>query len=498
VTTSPVISLDGKQIAFIESNGTTASVVLIKWAAETGETVTSPKTLANQGSASAYLSCTPSAATPCMYTIAFGNGSDDTFSAPYYDYRGDALYVGDDNGNLHQFTGAFFGAPAENISSPWPVKLGTNELAPPVYDATWDAVFVGDLGGGLYCVTTTTGSCTTGQTSLGNGWYESSTTTGGQIADAPLVNASANYILAFVNSSANGDIVYGNSEQYFPTSAGTVGVGTGADGYYLYAGNYDNVYYDSPNITGDLYVVGDTGATTGATLYRVGLSGGFLNGGVTGVATGLTASGAYPWPSPVSEFCNNSAGSCSLQTASGCTVSGGTTINCTTADFVSADVGATINGTDITAGTTITSVSTSKKIGISATATGNPGTVTIGVTDAGIDYVFFSVNEGNKGGCTASVGNGCILSYNVSNPTAVAISASTAGLNVVTPASNGCWATGGLSIDNSATTTGASQIYFIGLNGAAAGSSGNGPTSSNCTSGAGPTINATQDSQSNP
>ena len=32
VTTSPILSLDGKQIAFIESNGTTASLVLLKWA----------------------------------------------------------------------------------------------------------------------------------------------------------------------------------------------------------------------------------------------------------------------------------------------------------------------------------------------------------------------------------------------------------------------------------------------------------------------------------
>ena len=90
-------------------------------------------------------------------------------------------------------------------------------------------------------------------------------------------------------------------------SAGTVGVGTGATGYYLYAGNFDNVYYDSSNNTGNLYVVGNTGATTGAILYQVGLSGGFLTGTATAVVTGLTASGAYPWPSPVTEFCNNGA-----------------------------------------------------------------------------------------------------------------------------------------------------------------------------------------------
>ncbi len=346
VTTSPIISLDGTQVAFIESNGSTASLVLIKWAAETGETVSSPKTLTNQASGSAYNSCTPTAAAPCMYTIAFANGQDDTFSAPFSDYRGDAIYVGDDGGNLHQFTGVFLGAPAENMSSPWPVPLGGNQLASPVYDATYNAVFVGDLGGGLYCLTTNNGSpagCQSSQTNLGGGWYKSGTTiSGGQIADAPLINSSANYLLAFVNTST-ANTIYGHSEQYFPSSSpGIVGVGTGATGYYLYAGNYDNVYYDSPNNTGNVYVVGNTGATTGATLYQVGLSGGFLNGTVTGVATGLTASGAYPWPSPVTEFCNNGANPCAaLQSFSGCTVpNNSATLTCTSGGFTSADVGA--------------------------------------------------------------------------------------------------------------------------------------------------------------
>jgi hypothetical protein len=82
--------------------------------------------------------------------------------------------------------------------------------------------------------------------------------------------------------------------------------------------------------------------------------------------------------------------------------------------------------------------------------------------------------------------------------TAPALSGS--GLNVTTPGTNGCWATGGLVIDNSASgTTGAQQIYFTNLDGAAAGSlNGATPASSNCTAGAGPTIDATQASQSNP
>jgi hypothetical protein len=86
------------------------------------------------------------------------------------------------------------------------------------------------------------------------------------------------------------------------------------------------------------------------------------------------------------------------------------------------------------------------------------------------------------------------LSYNVNNPASV--SEAGTGLAVTTPGTNGCWATGGIVIDNSdQNTTGAQQIYSVNLNGAAAG--GASVTSSSCTTG-NATLNATQASQSSP
>ena len=67
------------------------------------------------------------------------------------------------------------------------------------------------------------------------------------------------------------------------------------------------------------------------------------------------------------------------------------------------------------------------------------------------------------------------------------------GPNVTTPGTKGCWATGGLVIDNSATTpTGASQVYFVGLAGNTA------ANLTSCTTGGTNIINATQASQANP
>ena len=58
-----------------------------------------------------------------MLTLTFNGAHNDTNSAPYYDYTGDAIYVGDDNGTVHKFTPIFNGGtPAEITTSPWPSR----------------------------------------------------------------------------------------------------------------------------------------------------------------------------------------------------------------------------------------------------------------------------------------------------------------------------------------------------------------------------------------
>lgn len=512
VTTSPILSYwdNAAQVAFIQSNGKTASLVLIKWAAETGELVTSPLTLTNSSSGTAYRSCSPTAAAPCMYTMAFANSANDTYSSPFYDYADDILWVGDDSGNLHRFTGVFGGSPAES-GSPWPVTLTSGtKVSSPVYDLNFGYVEVGDFGGFFYFVTASSGAVQK------DGSY------GDVIADAPVVDGSRGETMAFVTTggtsfgNGNNSVVEFDTEYGVPTAdSGFVSVGTGGAGYYLYAGSYDNVYYETTtrNVTGEggnLYVLGNTGATSGATLYQVTMTGNAYNSqswisGVNAVVTGLTPSGAYPWPSPLTEFCNNGTSACALNPQR--TVTG--TLKTSSAEvaltggytFTSADVGSVITApAGIPAGDTIATVLSSTTANLTTAPTANEGSQTLTIsgqnsTTAGTDYVFFSLNRAGVGGCTNTAGHGCVLAYNVSNPSSVSISNS--GLPVTTPGTNGCWATGGLIIDNSDTTkTGAQQIYFVGLNGAAAGGP-TGATSSNCTAGSA-TLNATQAQQSNP
>ena len=162
-------------------------------------------------------------------------------------------------------------------------------------------------------------------------------------------------------------------------------------------------------------------------------------------------------------------------------------------------MGLTIAGTGIPAGATITAYTSPTVVKISADPSANessPGvSLTVGVTNSGTDYVFFSVNRGAKTGCTNAAGHGCILSYNITNP--LSVSQAGSGLDVATPGTNGCWATGGIIIDNSSAAAGASQIYFVNLNGSTAGGP-TGATSGNCTAASGASINAVQAAQASP
>jgi hypothetical protein len=104
---------------------------------------------------------------PCQTTITLAldgaASSIDTFSSPYYDYPQDVLYVGDDAGYLHKFTGVFLGTPAEVVSSGasvWPANLafGFGHLNSPVYvGGAFNEVLVTDNQGLLYSVDPTIG-----------------------------------------------------------------------------------------------------------------------------------------------------------------------------------------------------------------------------------------------------------------------------------------------------------------------------------------------------
>ena len=98
--------------------------------AEAASSVVALNTATNNVLPANYASC----AAPCMTRITLSGSHNDTWSAPFYDYSDDAMYVGDDSGSLHKFIGVFLGTPSE-VSSGYPVALGATLLASPVYDS---------------------------------------------------------------------------------------------------------------------------------------------------------------------------------------------------------------------------------------------------------------------------------------------------------------------------------------------------------------------------
>jgi len=421
--TSPVLSLDGTEIAWVESETTvagTAALHILKpymggtSAATDDGSIATPNTPTVSSSATTFQSCTPSAPTgggtvshACLFNIAFGNAKSDsgdadaiTPSSPYYDYSGDYLFVGDDAGDLHMFTNVFKGRPAEVTTGGWPVAVSTGdanpELGSPVFDETSLNVFVGDMQGIMYYVLTSAsskGACASGSPPCvgSTSFSDQDTSTGAdntKIAGAPIVDSTTQRVFVFFAPEGGGsDGAEVGQDDTTLTAANqvTANVGTGT-AHRLNPGALDNQYYTSDNGasmgTGYLYVCGNGtvgGVTDYAILQRVHVMNGTMSN--TPDTTTWQASNGSARCSPVSEFYN---------------------------------------------------------------------------ANSGVDYIFFSVEEAGAPGLTCA-GDGCLYAATVTGGTLT--DPGSAGTGALS-ASGG---TSGIIIDNDSGSTGAASTYFTWL-----------------------------------
>jgi hypothetical protein len=326
ILTSPVYSLDGTQVAFVQTNVANEGIIVwLKWAASTTETAGSPMTL-TAVSRAAYETCAP----PCMTTKFLRDSSDvidnDTSSSVFYDYGSDTAYVGDALGWLYKFTPFFSATPTEIRTVKWPVHLNANApLDSPVYDFVSGNVFVGDMAGFLYRVDSSTASVTTsGELDFGAG-----------IVEGPTVNPTLGLVYVFASrdgtTNCSGSAcaaVYQLSTSFM---SGSVGLGAAVGNSVgstppnpnpLYGGDFDNNYLTSANGTGNLYVCGNTGGDP--TLYQIA-----INAGVMGIVTPgpVLASGTTPC-SPVTDILNPNVSGGATEWFFASAESGGTSTAC--------------------------------------------------------------------------------------------------------------------------------------------------------------------------
>jgi hypothetical protein len=322
VLTSPVLSLDGAQIAFVQNGSTGASLVILKWAA--GGSLTAPATPATQASGSAYRTCTA----PCMLSINFSGAAADSGSSVWYDYDLDAAWVGDDNGVLHKFTGIFAGSPAEVTTGGWPVTVSASPLNSPIRDSVTGNVFVGDYNLSVNSACTPSSSNTNSPCGF---LYSYNSSSGALNAKSAQLDFNFGLVGTGVLDQSAGQLyvpVGSDGETGAATLCGTAtpcaavfqlptNFSNGASGTeatvgpgfnFLLIGAFDNAYFNSPNASnpsGHMYLVGNTGAANNA-LYQISINANVMS--TTSVAGPIVAqnftNGFFAAGLDVSEFFN--------------------------------------------------------------------------------------------------------------------------------------------------------------------------------------------------
>jgi hypothetical protein len=195
--------------------------------------------------------------------LVFFSAQPDTRSAPFYNYATDELYVGDDNGVLHKFTGVFLGTPAE-VTIGWPIIVNATPatLTSPVLDFTSKNIFVGDNTGQLSFVMevgSTVGACFGGGSPPCLGSVSQALT--GSIVHPPFVDGATQRVLTFDGTDANNGSVYQFDTALTAGSQVTVNVGGAAvGGADLYAGAFDDAYFSVGPASGHLYTCGKDSA----------------------------------------------------------------------------------------------------------------------------------------------------------------------------------------------------------------------------------------------
>jgi len=323
VETSPVLSIDGSKVAFVETNTVAnggAILHLLKWHAGDGTGIgaaAAPATATVWTADGAAGHCPVSGA--CMISLVLNGTEPVTGSSPRYDYARDALYVGDDNGVLHKFINVFgvnSATPSEVSTGNWPITVDTTRiLTSPTLDPLSGNIFMGDTIGVLSYVRETfsiAGTCKTGAVPcLGSTTIAPAAHV---IPDPPIVDSSTGKVFVFFgNVGANAAVIQSDITLSANVSA-SLGTGTG---HHLHAGDFDNAYLTGNGSAGRLYMCG-LSATSAPTIQRIGFTNsgrvpaspfanpvGTMNAAVD--AATLTVATGSAECAPVTEFFNANA-----------------------------------------------------------------------------------------------------------------------------------------------------------------------------------------------
>lgn len=255
IDTSPVPSLDGTEIAFVETEagkGGAGVFHVLTWTA-------------GQGAIGAAVTPTSSQMSSLVFSTDPG-----TISSPWIDFSGDAAYVGDLTGTVYQITPVFNGTPALG-GSPWPVQVSANfGLTPPVLDSNQGLLMVGSANGNIYQIPISTPLAFT-TASIGAG-------TSPQIVAPPIVDVTNG--TTFVVASDNGTsavLVQVNTSSLLTLSTGAIGLGaSGGTKMHLFQPAFSNAYFSDPS-NGIVSLCGTGSLDTTPWQYTFNFTGALMN-----------------------------------------------------------------------------------------------------------------------------------------------------------------------------------------------------------------------------
>ena len=243
INLSPVISLDGTKIAFVESAGAEAIFHVLTWTAGQGTIST--------------------AAAPTMTSLVFSPTATSTTSAPWVDYTNDVAYAGADGGLLYKINGVFNSTPTL-AGGAWPVTVSVgHHLTPPVLDNRLGLLMTGSANGNLYQVDSTTGAL--GKTSPG-------------IIAPPIVDVT-NGTTFVVDANDGTSAVLVEFDTATLTQIAKARIGEGAStktALTLGQPAFDNNYYNDPS-TGQVRLCGTGASDTTPYQYAFGFVGRTMN-----------------------------------------------------------------------------------------------------------------------------------------------------------------------------------------------------------------------------
>jgi hypothetical protein len=303
VPTSPVLSLDGKKVAFVESKpGSVAHFHVLAWKSLDGQVANLQNALVPK-QITVFSANAPAAGSGAATDLTFGAASD-TLSSPFIDYGRDLAYVGNDKGVVFRIKNVFCTVsaacsggtpPAPSLDATWgtagAVTIGgtcvttSSQLTGPIFDSGTQNVYVGCADGKLYSISQagTIKSLTVGD-GVGSKAF-------GAIVDPPVVDGVNGFVYATSGSAsagANGVLVQAKLD-FSSSVAVPIGAGNQCN---IHAPTVSNAYFTSPSNAASIILVGGVTGTVGPCTAGGATGGAAVLYGATFGAGGVLNTGA--------------------------------------------------------------------------------------------------------------------------------------------------------------------------------------------------------------